>query len=84
MLLTCEAGEVPERTPPPEPKPPGTNHPPVQTFRNCTLMREAGWTRGVARAGGTYENTWDDAEQRTYALNTAPDRGRDGHACEVN
>ena len=58
------------------------DHPPVQTFRNCTLMREAGWNRGVNQNGGTYRDAWDDAERRTYRLNTARDRDRDGHACE--
>ena len=59
-----------------------TDHPPVQTFRNCTLMREAGWNRGVNRNGGTYRASWDDAERRTYELNTSRDRDNDGHACE--
>ena len=58
------------------------DHPPVQTYRNCTLMREAGWNRGVNRDGGTYRDSWDDAEMRTYELNTSRDRDRDGHACE--
>ena len=40
-----------------------TSHPPVQAFANCSTMRSAGW---------------DDAQRRTYALNT----GSDGHACE--
>ena len=34
------------------------------------------------RDGGTYRAAWDDAEKDTYALNTARDRDRDGHACE--
>ena len=29
-----------------------------------------------------YRNGWDDAKQRTYALNTERDRDGDGHACE--
>ena len=57
-------------------------HPSVQTFRNCTLMREAGWNRGVNQNGGTYRESWDDAERRTYSLNTSRDRDKDGHACE--
>ena len=56
--------------------------PPVQVFRNCTAMRNAGWIRGVNRKGGTYKQAWDDAEKRTYQLNTARDRDNDGHACE--
>ena len=57
-------------------------HPPVQAFRNCTAMRNAGWTEGVNRNGGTYKPAWDDAEKETYELNTARDRDKDGHACE--
>ena len=65
-----------------EPETETSNHPPVQGYRNCTLMREAGWTRGVNRRGGTYQDGWDDAERRTYNLNTARDCDNDGHACE--
>ncbi len=56
--------------------------PPVETFRNCSLMRGAGWTRGVNRNGGTYRDAWNEAEKQTYALNTSRDRDKDGHACE--
>ncbi len=62
--------------------PPVAESPPVQAFPNCNAMREAGWTRGVNRDGGTYQEAWDEAEKRTYALNTARDRDGDGHACE--
>lgn len=58
------------------------DHPPVRTYQNCAAMRDAGWNRGVNRDGGTYRAAWDDAEKDTYALNTARDRDRDGHACE--
>ena len=58
------------------------DHPPVRTYQNCAGMRDAGWNRGVNRDGGTYRAAWDDAEKDTYALNTARDRDRDGHACE--
>ena len=58
------------------------DHPPVRTYRNCAAMRDAGWNRGVSRNGGTYRAAWDEAEKDTYALNTARDRDRDGHACE--
>ena len=58
------------------------DHPPVRTYRNCDAMRDAGWNRGVNRSGGTYRAAWDEAEKDTYALNTARDRDRDGHACE--
>ena len=54
----------------------------VRTFANCAAMRLAGWTRGVSRDGGTYRDSWDDAEVRTYGLNTSRDRDRDGRACE--
>ena len=58
------------------------DHPPVRTYRNCDAMRDAGWNRGVNRNGGTYRAAWDEVEKDTYALNTARDRDRDGHACE--
>ena len=67
----------------PEPEPPESNHPPVQRYRNCDAMRAAGWVRGVNRNGGTYRPSWNDAEIRTYNLNTTRDRDKDGHACEV-
>ena len=63
-------------------RPPAADHPPVQAYQNCTAMREAGWNRGVNRNGGTYRDSWDDAERRTYSLNTSSDRDNDGHACE--
>ena len=81
VLGACEAGRVPERGgsgPAVDDEPP----PPVRTFANCAAMRAAGWTRGVSRAGGTYRDSWDDAEMRTYGLNTSRDRDRDGRACE--
>ena len=56
--------------------------PPIQAYPNCNAMRQAGWTRGVNRDGGTYQDAWDEAERQTYALNTARDRDNDGHACE--
>lgn len=54
----------------------------VRTYRNCGRMRQAGWTRGVNRQGGTYGEAWNEAERRTYRLNTARDGDHDGHACE--
>ena len=63
-------------------QPPAPDHPPVETFANCTALREAGWDRGVNRNGGTYRDEWDDAERRTYSLNESKDRDNDGHACE--
>ena len=62
--------------------PSAPSHPPVRSYQNCTAMRDAGWNRGVNRDGGTYRDEWDDAEMRTYELNTSRDRDRDGHACE--
>ena len=62
---------------------PAPDHPPVREFRNCTELRGAGWNRGVNRNGGTYRSSWDDAERRTYNLNTKSDRNNDGHACET-
>lgn len=61
---------------------PAAAPPPIQAFPNCNAMREAGWTRGVNRDGGTYADAWDEAERQTYARNTARDRDGDGHACE--
>ena len=87
-MLSCD---IASRDPEPEPgdppdepdQPPGEPPPPpVETFRNCSLMRSAGWTRGVNQNGGTYRRSWDDAERRTYQLNTSRDRDKDGHACE--
>ena len=63
--------------------PAAPDHPPVREFRNCTEMRGAGWNRGVNRNGGTYRSSWNDAERRTYNLNTKSDRDNDGHACET-
>ena len=45
-------------------------------------MRAAGWTQGVNRNGGTYRQSWNNAERETYSLNTARDRDGNGHACE--
>ena len=77
-----EAAPEPEPEPTPDPDPPEPDHPPVQRFQNCTAMRGAGWYDGVRRSGGTYRPSWDDAERRTYGLNTHSDRDNDGHACE--
>ena len=63
--------------------PAAPDHPPVREFGNCTAMRGAGWNRGVNRNGGTYRPSWNDAERRTYNLNTKSDRDNDGHACET-
>ena len=63
-------------------QPPTANHPPIREYPNCDAMRAAEWNRGVNQNGGTYQRAWDDAESRTYGLNTARDRDRDGHACE--
>ena len=72
--IACELEEPKEEL--------AADHPPVESFRNCTLMRAAGWDRGVNVNGGTYQPAWDDAERRTYQMNTGRDRDRDGHACE--
>ena len=63
-------------------RPSTPDHPPVREYSNCTAMRAGGWNKGVNRSGGTYRNSWDDAERRTYNLNTKSDRDKDGHACE--
>lgn len=79
ILAGCASTEIACELHEPEP-----DHPPVQSFRNCTLMRAAGWDRGVNVNGGTYRPEWDDAERRTYQMNMGRDRDRDrdGHACE--
>ena len=68
----------------PEPEPePEVETPPVQKFSSCSNLRAAGWKKGVSERGGTYQNSWDAAEIRTYALNNSRlDRDKDGHACE--
>lgn len=79
ILAGCASTEIACGLEEPEP---AADHPPVESFRNCTLMRASGWTRGVNVNGGTYRREWDDAERRTYQMNTGRDRDRDGHACE--
>ena len=60
ILTTCQSFEIScDLTRPP----PVAAHPPIQAFPNCNAMREAGWTRGVNRDGGTYQEAWDDAEK---------------------
>ena len=46
-------------------------------------MRDAGWDRGVNQNGGTYQDSWDDAERDTYRLNAELDRNMDGQACNL-
>ena len=79
--ITCDS-PTPAATAPPRPAPTAAAHPPVQRYRNCATLRRAGWDRGVRRGGGSYRDAWDDAERRTYALNTGRDGDGDGHACE--
>ena len=79
VLAGCESTEIScDLTEPP----PAAEHSPIQSYPNCNALRAAGWTRGVNRDGGTYQAAWDEAEKRTYALNTARDGDGDGHACE--
>ena len=57
-------------------------HPPVKKYSSCTEMR-ADWPKGVNKNGGTYYESWNDAEKRTYEMNSANlDRDNDSHACE--
>ena len=57
-------------------------HPPVKKYSSCTEMR-ADWPKGVNKNGGTYYEAWNDAEKRTYEMNSANlDRDNDSHACE--
>ncbi len=72
--ITCEGGTPPAAL--------TATHPPVDTYRNCAMLRRAGWNRGVHHNGGSYRRAWDDAERQTYALNTGRDGDGDGHACE--
>ena len=59
-------------------QPPAANYPPNRECPNYDAMRAAGWTRGVNLNGGTYQQpAREDAERRTYGLNTAPDREMD-------
>ena len=57
-------------------------HPPIKKYSSCTEMR-ADWPKGVNKNGGTYSEAWNDAEKRTYEMNSANlDRDKDSHACE--
>ena len=57
-------------------------HPPVKKYSSCAEMR-VDWPKGVNKNGGTYYEAWDDAEKRTYEMNSASlDRDNDSHACE--
>ena len=57
-------------------------HPPVKKYSSCAEMR-VDWPKGVNKNGGTYYQAWDDAEKRTYDMNsTNLDRDNDSHACE--
>lgn len=57
-------------------------HPPVKKYSSCTEMR-VDWPKGVNKNGGTYSEAWNDAEKRTYEMNSANlDRDKDSHACE--
>ena len=68
----------------PDVVPPPSDHPPIQAYPSCATMHTAGWTLGVNRNGGTYDDAgWNAAEIQTYNLNTARDRDGDGHACET-
>ena len=83
VLGACESGRVPARTRPGSGSGgAGVDPPPVRGYRNCDAMRAAGWNRGVRRNGGSYRAAWNDAEVRTYGMNTARDGDKDGHACE--
>ena len=57
-------------------------HPPVKKYSSCTKMR-VDWPKGVNKNGGTYSEAWNDAEKRTYEMNSSNlDRDNDSHACE--
>ena len=59
----------------------------IRNSLTCEVLQLRGDARGRMGSwcqpeGGTYQDAWDDAERRTYQLNTARDRDKDGHACE--
>ncbi len=57
-------------------------HPPVKKYSSCAEMR-VDWPKGVNKNGGTYSEAWNNAEKRTYEMNSANlDRDNDSHACE--
>ncbi len=57
-------------------------HPSIKKYSSCTEMR-ADWPKGVNKNGGTYYESWNDAEKSTYEMNSANlDRDKDDHACE--
>ena len=58
--------------------------PPAMAYPSCPAMRDAGWTRGVNQNGGTYQDSWDDAERETYRLNAEFDRNTDGRLCNLD
>ena len=57
--------------------------PPVKVYENCVDLRDAGWTLGVHQDGGTYQESFDDAERETYTLNAELDRNTDGRLCNL-
>ncbi len=59
-----------------------SEHPPVKKYSSCAEMH-ADWPKGVNKSGGTYQDAWNNAEIRTYEMNSANlDRDKDSHACE--
>jgi len=57
--------------------------PSVKKYRSCADLR-ADWPKGVNKNGGTYYEAWNEAEKRTYEMNSANlDRDKDSHACEI-
>ena len=55
--------------------------PPVGEYASCDALRDAGWSLGLHKDGGTYQTPWDAAEVETYALNVPLDRNADGVIC---
>lgn len=83
VLATCTSTTIQCSVGPGNPPGADPDPPPVQTYANCTALKEAGWDKGVNENGGTYQwRSWDVPEEETYDLNTSRDRDKDGHACE--
>ncbi len=75
LLFVANFGKTASVSEQPEP-------PPIKKYSSCTEMR-ADWPKGVNKNGGTYYESWNDAEKRTYEMNSSNlDRDNDSHACE--
>jgi hypothetical protein len=62
--------------------PPIGEAPAVMKYASCTAL-QVDWSKGVAKAGGTYRTAWNANEIATYGMNTDLDRDKDMVACET-